>query len=369
MLPDEDIFRAQASYSRLNAVMSGASLQGPDPYDALTSPFAHLLRSKITRQAWLQLHSRSPAGLRQVTGVRPLRMTKTMALVAEAYGLQGNQVKAEALAGEILSNRHVRELWGYEFDVQTRWAHYSACTPNVIVTAFVVRALDIVGLLRDDELRHSISELFQQEFVHPDGWVRYLHETPTLIHNANALGAATLARLGHDGPTVMAVLEPTLRAQQRDGSWRYGTSSSLSWVDSFHTAYVLTALNDVARIIPALQTQLADPLSGGTRFWLSSMFSNSGTPRYFSDSSRKSQDVHNIATALWALVELNDIDNHSRVVATEVLHSLLRRQGGDGQFRSHAVAPAYMRWNNAHALLALARLLSKENSCIEREES
>jgi hypothetical protein len=355
LLSEINRLEAETSYQRLNSAMQKVNYHGPDPYDALTSPAAMLLGSKLSRQGWLQLHARSPAGLRRVTGVRPLLMTKTQALVAEAYALRGDQSTASALGRQILANRHTHGLWGYEFDVQTRWAHYCARTPNVIVTAFVVRALDAAGLLANGDLRGSLGELVVGEFVHGDGWVRYLRESPTLIHNANTLGAATLARLGLDGSAVMAVLEPTLLAQNHDGSWRYGQGSSLGWVDNFHTAYVLSALSDISAMMPDLKTQLAQPLSRGTTFWLSRMFSDDGTPLYFPDSPKKSSDVHNTATAVWALAQLDDCPAD---LFSESLHALLLKQGSDGQFRSHPLAPRYMRWNNAHALLALAKSLS-----------
>ena len=56
--------------------------RGYDPYDGLNSPLARVLPGKFARQAWTQLHRRSPINLRPLCGIEPTLNAKTLALAA-----------------------------------------------------------------------------------------------------------------------------------------------------------------------------------------------------------------------------------------------------------------------------------------------
>lgn len=112
---------------------------GTDPYDGLLSPAAPLLKGRLPRQAWVQAHKRLGDSLRSVTRVPKVTMTKAMALFAMAERCEGNPERANELITRILCTRGAGP-WGYEFDVQTRWAHYLANSPNVVATVFALRA-------------------------------------------------------------------------------------------------------------------------------------------------------------------------------------------------------------------------------------
>ena len=67
------------------------------------------------------------------------------------------------------------------------------------------------------------------------------------MHNASVLGAGLLARTySHTQRTLSGACRSghTLheRHQRPDGSWYYGESLILRWVDNFHTAYVLDSI-------------------------------------------------------------------------------------------------------------------------------
>lgn len=324
---------------------------GPDPYDGLSSPAARLLPdSKLLRQMWLQGVKRAGQPARTILRIPRIRMAKSLALFSEGLYLLGETDEALSLSTDLLALTNGGP-WGYEFDVQTRWAYYPAGTPNVIATAFSVRALVGQGL------RTSISSATLEWLYTLIDDKGYLHYTPTsnrLIHNGNLLAAETIARLGGDREVVQRALEVTLGAQRADGSWPYGEGPGLEWVDNFHSVYVLESLWSLS----AEGFEVSDALSRGLTYWREQLFDEALLPRYLNTSTTHSNDVHNVATVVGALAIFPD-ERCANRFEHPALQLLLNMQQSDGSFRSSGFATPFMRWNQAHAFRALARWRKK----------
>ncbi|MDQ0620118.1 prenyltransferase/squalene oxidase repeat-containing protein [Arthrobacter globiformis] len=321
---------------------------GADPYDGLTSPLAKLLVGRLPRQAWQQVIKRSNLTIRAMTGIRPVRMAKATALFAEGLWLLGRQDEARLLGDRLLASQ-AGGPWGYEFDVQTRWAHYRAGTPNVIATAFVIRALAVQKRL--DEVNPEVLE-WLYSLIDPRGYFHYTPASSALIHNGNLLAAETVARMGGDLGAVRAAAEITLQHQSSDGSWAYGEGSNLSWIDNFHTVYVLESLSRLADY----EIGSRDQLKSGIDYWHKSLLSQDRLPFYYAGDRSPSTDVHNIATVVGGLSKFKDplaVPGH----AHPTVQLLLSHQGPDGGFRDKPGSVPYMRWNQAHAFCALAKVM------------
>lgn len=323
---------------------------GRDPYDGLLSPVARVLPSRITRQVWVQLIKRQGELTRQILGIPNVRMSKSLALFSMAAANLGEYELAHKLADDLLLSARGGP-WGYEFDVQTRWAHYPAGSPNVIATSFAIRALCSLNRV------HEVSDATKKWLLslrRGDGYFAYTEMSDRLIHNGNLLAAESVMRLAGDTSDVRAAVEVTVNAQRPDGSWSYGLGKDLGWVDNFHTAYVLESLN-------YLQTQElvgSDVIQLGIDYWLENLFLPSGEPLYFASSQAASSDIHNVATAVSALASLGisaeRIGNRYEAV------SMLRKfQGVDGAFRNRPSGPVFMRWNQAHAAHALTKWINR----------
>lgn len=322
---------------------------GPDPYDALLSPAAKVLRHRTARQLWVQLIKRSPRGIRNAAGIRPVRMSKGIALFAEGASLIGRTEISIELTDVLLAN-DIGQSWGYEFDVQTRWAYYKAGSPNVIATAFSVRAIDAVA--RSQEVPTKVLD-WLYSLIDPAGYLYYTPESTRLIHNGNILAAETLHRLGGDVGIIQRALDCTLDQQSKDGSWAYGVGPGLEWVDNFHTAYVLESLLYFER----QGFDVTSALEKGFEFWRNSLFNDEGLPVYYSNQTKPSHDIHNIATTVGLLASVfkdSRFDTQCLEPATDYLLSFQDRFGG---FRSAPFMPVHMRWNQGHAFLALAKLV------------
>lgn len=322
---------------------------GADPYDGLSSPLAKLLPGRLPRQVWQQVIKRSNLGVRAITGIRPIRMAKATALFAEGLWLLGRQEESRQL-GDYLLACQGGGPWGYEFDVQTRWAHYRAGTPNVIATAFVVRALAAQDRL--DEVNPAVLE-WLYSLIDRHGYFHYTPASNALIHNGNLLAAETVARLGGELGAVRVAADVTLQHQNSDGSWPYGEGSKLSWIDNFHTVYVLESLSRLA----AYGIGSSEQLNLGITYWRKNLLSKDRLPLYYAGDKRPSTDVHNIATVVGALANFSDPES-----ASDLLHPavrlLLSHQGADGGFRDRRSSVAYMRWNQAHAFCALTKIMA-----------
>jgi hypothetical protein len=345
---------AKASLRRLDDYVRGADYTGSDPYDGLLSPVARLARGRRSRQAIVQGVKRFPLDLRPVARVRPVRMAKALALfssgLARADFLPDASARQRQLADDLARFRR-SGAWGYEFDVQTRWAFYPAGTPNIIATAFVIEALNDGRLTAQDDL--AIEWLIER-MVHPAGFIRYVPGNDRLIHNANVLGARALHRLSPGHPAVARSVVTTMERQRPDGLWRYGEGDGLDWVDNFHTAYVLLALRDLA----SAQSDIANGLARAVGAWADRCFEPDGTPRYYADRAGH-RDVHNLSTAVHTLSVFAAEDEHCAELLPGAVSNLLACQRADGAFVASRTEPPYMRWNQAHAFRALSEIVHR----------
>ncbi len=155
-------------------------------------------------------------------------------------------------------------------------------------------------------------------------------------------------------------------AQRSDGSWTYGADERQSWVDSFHTAFVLGSLN---RIIKGCNAQNLEgfhlALKSGYEFWRKSFFLADGWPKYYDDSPYPA-DAHSAATAIATLCDLREIDDGALALAERVANwSIDNLRDPSGFFyyqrrRFHTVRTPFMRWSQAWMLYGLSRLLEEK---------
>lgn len=319
---------------------------GTDPYDGLLSPAAPLLKGRLPRQAWVQAHKRLGDSLRSVTRVPKVTMTKAMALFAMAERCEGNPERANELITRILCTRGAGP-WGYEFDVQTRWAHYLANSPNVVATVFALRAFAATDRLGEVS---AGTTTWLESLAHPDGFFRYTEASDRLVHNGSLLAAESLAILGGDRSLIQRAVTRTVDAQAADGSWPYGEGKGLEWIDSFHTIYVLDSLY----FLKQQGFEIGDSYERGLAYWYAHCMTLDGLPVYNADETHASHDVHNVATTVGFLAGLarrGDLE----IDPEPAIRHLISHQGTDGGFRNDPKSLPHMRWNQAHASCALSR--------------
>jgi hypothetical protein len=363
--------RAAAAAERIADRAARLGWAGHDPYDGLWWAWPRLMvGGPRRRQAVVQLHARIPLNVRRLRRSEPPRIAKTLGLFAETHqalaGVAGqaaakHESACRAALDLALASASLDGVWGYPFDVQTRWGYYPAGTPNVVVTAFVgealwraAKALDV----HDYELAATGSAAWVSErlYLEDRGYFAYHLHSKTLIHNANLLGARFV---WHAMPGARSAVEravdATLSCQSADGSWRYGEGSAkLDFVDGLHTGYVLDCLADLTEVDPTVEAALGR----GFDFYAEHCFRSDGAA-LLRPGAPAVEDAHSAGTALTTLSRLAGHGLPTAELAERVgeraLSSLVR---GDRtifrRYRRWANRQAYLRWCDAHLARGLA---------------
>ena len=379
----------QTVYDQLLSWCREHDFAGHDPFDGLNSrlfqatPFT---KSRAARLAWTQLLKRSPADLRALALVPTERNAKGIALFALAQIASYRRLKTEESAQQVrnllsmLLSMRVEGLsgtaWGYNFDWQSRNFFAQRNTPTVVPTAFAARAfIEASQEFPNDEYLNTarsvcdfiLRDLPRSVDTKTELCFSYAPNSDTQIFNASLLAAEVLATVGKLTDDAALCYEAERAARyvinqlQPDGSWAYGTEPNQSWIDNFHTAYILFSLK---RIIMAcsLGEEFHEALKRGYRYWRDNFFLADGWPKYYHDDPYPA-DAHAAASAIVTLLECRDLDETSATMARQVtswtIHNL-RDQRGFFYYqrrRFYTVRKPYMRWTQAWMLYALARLL------------
>ena len=368
--------------SQIRAWGEAREWRGYDPYDGLATPAASVLSlgRPLGRRLLTQAVKLSPLNLRPLLGISPVWNAKALALVASGYARLFAAGDAEAGTAArrwlawLVENAETAGgtlAWGYSFDVQTRFFRYPRGTPNTIATSFAGQALlDGYELLGDERWTGPAraAAFYLRDTMLVRGrrgpHFRYLSGSDELVHNANLLAAAVLARaarlLGDDTLAAPAAeaLATTLAAQRSDGSWAYAETSAGDWVDNFHTAYVLESLAECEAIGPGVRPRL----ELGLDYWEERLFLADGTPKYHSDRTLP-LDAHCYAQAVetwlsvvgWRRGALERAERTARLLVERMLDP-----SGFVHFqrrRFWTIKVPFVRWTTAPTFRALARLV------------
>jgi hypothetical protein len=267
--------------------------------------------------------------------------------------------------------------WGYHFETQTRSIRYGSDVPNAIATSFVIDALvDVHRATGSDwcadlvlSVRPFLLSLRQTSEL--GAYFGYVEAGAALIHNANLLVCGSLAKLHALDPdedaarAVREAAETTIAQQRPDGLWPYAVAPNMSWIDNFHTAYLLQGLSDVE----AVYGFGSEALDRGVRAWLDYFIEGDGWARYFHDRHLP-LETHSCASAIDVLCEPGVARRVSDPgsVAERILECAIRELWlpASGRFafrvgRNGLNRREFMRWTNAPMFRAMSRLGSTAN--------
>lgn len=366
---------------------------GHDPFDALNSRIFQatpLNKFRVVRLAWTQAVKRSPADLRLVTRVPHERNAKGIALFALAQLARHRQLKTKeseaqtrGILTELLAMKiagHRGAAWGYNFDWQSRNFFAPRDTPTIVPTAFAARALVEAARDLEDEqylsVARSACDFILKDLPRPfesqdEVCFSYSPQSSTRIYNASLLAAEVLASVGvlSREKELIDYSERAVRyvinRQKEDGSWVYGEDPAQSWIDNFHTAFILFSLK---RVIDAasLGNEFRSALARGYDYWQKTFFLADGWPKYYHDDPYPA-DAHAGASAIVTFLEVADLAENSIECAERVAAWTIKNLRDERGFfyyqkrRFYTVKKPYMRWSQAWMLYALARLL--ETKC------
>ena len=384
-----DLF--QSVYDELLSWCRKHDFAGHDPFDALNSRIFQatpLAKSRNARLIWTQLLKRSPADFRVLARVPAERNAKGIALFALAQIANYRRVKTEECADqarsllfELLSmklDRYSGACWGYNFDWQSRNFFAERGTPTIVPTAFAARALiDAAQALQDSrdvylQTARSVCDFILKDLPRTvdnetELCFSYAPNSDTRIFNASLLAAEVLASVGrlsgeHDFcDAAERATRYVVNNQREDGSWLYGTDPKQSWVDNFHTAYVLFSLKRIINM-SSCGSEFQPALQRGYEYWKNNFFLAEGWPKYYHDDPYPA-DAHAAASAIVTFLECRELDRDASKLAQRVASWTIQNLRDSRGFfyyqrrRFYTVHKPYMRWTQAWMLYALARLL------------
>jgi hypothetical protein len=421
----------ERAFDELWAWCRARQFAGADPFDALNSRLFQRLpvvaRSRLARIAWTQAFKRAPVNLRSIALVPTGKNSKGIALFALA-ALARWRVKrksdavspprafnfeseARALLDELLALQlkdFSGACWGYNFDWQSRAFFAPRGTPTIVPTAFAARAL-LEGCEAFNDARYLETAQSVCQFILKDLQrscesadeicFSYTPRDCSCVHNASLLAGETLAAVGSLTnqeellETAARAARFVIRRQRADGAWEYGAAANQTWVDNFHTAFVLMSLARIRRFCaPVLKTEdvesFNETLGRGERFWRENFFLADGAPKYY-DNQIYPLDVHSTASAVIALLELHcatrdtETDVHrdaskfieARAFAEHLARwALMEMRDPQGFFyyqkkKHYTIRTPYMRWAQSWMAWALARLIESRSlrSCFKTQ--
>lgn len=388
---NEEVDLFANAFEQLSSWCHQHDFAGHDPFDALNSSVFQstpLAKSRNARLIWTQVLKRSPLDLRSVSGVSAERNPKGVALFALAKLSSHRRLRtkeSETDARKMLDDLLALQLksgsgasWGYNFDWQSRNFFAAKGTPTIVPTAFAARALiEAAREFKDEKYLATarsvcdfiINDMRRTEETKTEVCFSYSPESATQIYNASLLAAEVLAATAAiTGESELCMLAEraaryVINRQGDDGSWTYGTAPTQSWVDNFHTAFVLFSLSRITKDCE-LGEEFKQVLENGYRYWRNQFFLADGWPKYYHDSPYPA-DAHAGASAIVTFLELRTIDRDASRLAEDVASWTIRNLRDKRGFfyyqrrRFYTVRKPYMRWSQAWMLYGLARLLEE----------
>jgi hypothetical protein len=385
-------------YDELYGCCKEEDFAGYDPFDGLNSriiKFTPMRFFSLMRLAWQQAVKRSPLDLRPMLLVPKGHNPKGLALFAlgelarfRTTGGPEHSANSRELLGRLLDQKIDGKTaageptigFGYNFDWQSRAFYAPIGTPAIVPTAFASQALfeayQIFGEMKYLNGAEAIARFVVHGLNRPyeseeEVCFSYTPVDRTLIFNASLLGAECLARVGvaTDDKLYLDMAAKAvrfvIRRQRPNGSWSYGSDATQSWVDNFHTAYVLLSLYRISSNIEELRSETFDAIARGAGYWLDNFFLDDGAPKYY-DNAMYPVDIHSAAVAISTLTELRDIDERMLSLARKTAEWTIRHlRDEQGYFyyqkrKNGPVKTPFMRWGQAWMAYALARLIESE---------
>jgi len=366
---------------RMETYIQKQDFRGWDPYDGLMAPYWNwplLKTSSRLRWAWQQAVKRCPINVRPALGVRKGRNPVTLALFVQ--GLVYRDMIEPSDDRRTIVTRIVDELnemitpgwsgacWGYDFAWESRYATRPPGYPTVVATGFVVNALYSVyrqwGIPLAKELIAGAAVFVKNDLnrTHDNRGFCWSYSPcdDRAVINATMKGARICAQafdLGA-GAEFAKLAEATTSyvatRQGDDGSWPYSANDDRTWVDHFHTGYVLECMNSVIGLCGL--EWLEPKMKRGLEFYIDSFFEHQVVPRYYADSLYPI-DATACAQAIITLLTFGMRERAASVADWSIDN--LCRLDGCVYYQVHkrwTNRQIFMRWSVAWMYVALCRL-------------
>jgi hypothetical protein len=244
--------------------------------------------------------------------------------------------------------------WGYPFDWVGIGGTIKEGTPLITTEPYVYEAFSQVYEIDKDQkwrqIMQSLAEHVSQDYygTQTSALASSSSYTPASesssggVVNASAYRAFLLTKAALDFSEekyrrqAERNMHFVLESQNEDGSWFYAMDGKRSFVDHFHTCFVMKALVKIERLTGDPQCTAA--IERGVKYYVKDLFDEAGLPKPFSKAPRLTiyrrelydyAECINIATLLKG--RFPELDKRLETVLDDIL---TRWQRADGSFRS-----------------------------------
>lgn len=311
--------------------------------------------------------------------------------VSENTSFYGRAVHFARVLEQTRCPGYANFCWGYPFNWVTKGGAIAEGTPLITTTPYAWEAFLQLYRLDRSERWHKILRSIA-EHVHADyrdvemfpgayscGYTP-LDQTAGVV-NASAYrafvltGAAKLFPSAGFSRKAEGNLNLVIRAQKPDGSWPYAIGNGNTFVDHFHTCFVLKALAKIEGMTGCDNCRRA--ITAGVDYYVRELFDARGLPKPFARAPRFTvyrRELYDYAECInLGMLLKGRFPALDRRVERAVQDILARWQKPDGSFRSRQLfigwdsVPMH-RWAQSQLFRSLCFLLHEEHRAAENNE-
>jgi hypothetical protein len=275
--------------------------------------------------------------------------------------------------------------WGYPFNWETIRGTISKGTPLITTVPYVYEAFREVWRIdnNDEWLRimkstatHAFEDYRDFETSADASTCSYTPDPKHSVRvvNANAYRAFLLTRAAEDfsderlWKAAQRNLNFVIECQNADGSWYYANDGKRSFIDHFHTCFVLKALVKIEQMNGCQACTKA--IQKGIGYYVKNLFDHAGLPKPFSRRPRLTvyrRELYDYAECINLAVLLKgrfpELDHYLWAVVNDLLTVWQNR---DGSFRSRRLLVGWdttpmHRWAESQLFRSLCSLLFRDS--------
>jgi hypothetical protein len=370
---------------------------GFDPYDALNSRMLNSLNIRFLRLISTQIVVYSPINFRKFLKIENEKNPKAIGIFLQAYCrlFQQNLIEkkdfeniTKELIEFLMQNRSIGysgDCWGFNFDWQDLDRYAKKGVPTIVVTSYVANAfLDMYKIMNNkkylDIARSSCEFILKDLYITKTERGICFSYTPIdkyIVHNANALGSALLARV-YAITKENILLEYSKQAfnylmsyQKNDGSWSYNidldSRKEGNQID-FHQGFIIDAICDFIRFNELEGEKYLNDLRKAVSFYEKNQFYKDGYAmwrlphRYPIDIHHQAQGIITFSK-LYSFYKEDKYLEFSKKIAEWTIKNMQDEKGyfyfQKWPFFTNKIS--YIRWGQAWMMLAFTSLLCQMN--------
>jgi hypothetical protein len=189
--------------------------------------------------------------------------------------------------------------WGYPFDWQTQGGILAAGTPLITTTPYCYEAFEAVYRIDANPRWRTVMQSTAEHVLHDYGdhetrpgaaTCTYTPDSGAYVVNASAYRAGLLLQASQTfgehryRQAAERNINFVLDSQNPDGSWPYAMDGKRSFIDHFHTCFVLKGLAKAERT--AQNPNLTSAIERGIYYYVQNLFDETGLPKPFSRRPR-----------------------------------------------------------------------------------